>query len=148
MSHFLDTSALLKRYILEDGTAAVDAIFTEGPPYISSLSLVEAVSVFRRLLDVKAVIKEQDFQDLKARLFADVDAGSVTVVPLTMEEIIAGVEMASERYLTPMDALILAAAAGFRQGVPDLTFVTVNLKTGKLAEALLPILNPQDRLRR
>lgn len=142
MSHFLDTSALLKRYIPEDGTAAVDAIFAEGPPYISSLSLVEAVSVFRRLLEVKAVIKERDFQDLKARLFADIDAGSVAVVPLTMEEIIAGVEMASERRMTPMDTLILAAAAGLRRGVPDLTFVTSDRKLGKLAEALLPVLNP------
>ena len=142
MSHFLDTSALLKRYIPEDGTAAVDAIFAEGPPYISSLSLVEAVTVFRRLLEVKAVIKERDFQDLKARLFADIDAGSVAVVPLTMEEIIAGVEMASERRMTPMDTLILAAAAGLRRGVPDLTFVTSDLKLGKLAEALLPVLNP------
>ena len=123
MSHFLDTSALLKRYIPEDGTAAVDAIFAEGPPYISSLSLVEAVTVFRRLLEVKAVIKERDFQDLKARLFADIDAGSVAVVPLTMEEIIAGVEMVSERRMTPMDALILAVAAGLRRSVPDLTFV-------------------------
>ena len=142
MSHFLDTSALLKRYIPEDGTAAVDAIFAEGPPYISSLSLVEAVTVFRRLLEVKAVIKERDFQDLKARLFADIDAGSVAVVPLTMEEIIAGVEMASERRMTPMDTLILAAAAGLRRGVPDLTFVTSDRKLGKLAEALLPVLNP------
>ena len=142
MSHFLDTSALLKRYIPEDGTAAVDAIFAEGPPYISSLSLVEAVSVFRRLLEVKAVIKERDFQDLKARLFADIDAGSVAVVPLTMEEIIAGVEMVSERRMTPMDALILAVAAGLRRSVPDLTFVTSDRKLGKLAEALLPVLNP------
>ena len=142
MSHFLDTSALLKRYIPEDGTAAVDAIFAEGPPYISSLSLVEAVTVFRRLLEVKAVIKERDFQDLKARLFADIDAGSVAVVPLTMEEIIAGVEMVSERRMTPMDALILAVAAGLRRSVPDLTFVTSDRKLGKLAEALLPVLNP------
>lgn len=142
MSHFLDTSALLKRYIPEDGTTAVDAIFAEGSPYISSLTLVEAASVFRRLLEVKEMIKEEDFQALKARLLADVDAGSVTVVPLTMEEIIDGVEMASERYLTPMDALILAAAVGLRRSVPDLTFVTSDRKLSKLAEGLLPVLTP------
>lgn len=87
MRHFLDTSALLKRYIPEEGTAAVDRIFAGGPPYVSSLSLVEAVSVFRRLFEVTGVIYERDFQDLKARLLADVDAGCITVVPLGMEEL-------------------------------------------------------------
>ncbi len=50
--------------------------------------------------------------------------------------------MVSERYMTPRDALILAAA-GLRRGVPDLTFVTSDRKLGKLAESLLPVLNPE-----
>lgn len=48
-TYFFDTSALVKRYYEESGTDAVDSIIDDGGAIvITSLSVIEAVSAFRR----------------------------------------------------------------------------------------------------
>ena len=51
---FLDTSALVKHYRAEQGTARVDALFDrENDLAISELSLVELVSALQRVRKVE-----------------------------------------------------------------------------------------------
>ena len=144
MEYFLDTSALLKRYIPENGTDFIDRITGMGPVYISGLTLTEAVSVFRRLSEVKAIITEQDFQDLKIRLFADISTEIVEVVPVTTQEIITSTELLSQRYLTPVDALILATAINLKERIEDLCFICADVKLCKIAGDYLTVMNPVD----
>lgn len=145
MDYFLDTSALLKRYIPEDGTAFVDEVFAkETRAFISSLTLTEAVSVFRRLHELKGVITERDFTDLRTRLFADVADGVVEVLPLSMQDVITSTELLSLHYMTPVDALILAAAINLKQRTEDVTLVSADVKLCALAGANLPVINPAD----
>lgn len=47
--HFFDTSALVKRYYDEPGTAIVDELIESDASVVSSsLSIIETVSAFRR----------------------------------------------------------------------------------------------------
>ena len=144
MNCFLDTSALLKRYIPEDGTGFIDDLFAKGIIHISSLTLTEAVSVFRRLVEVKGLIKEEDFLALKARLLADAAEGVFEVVTVAMPAIITSIDLISLRYLTPVDALILAAAVELKRSINSLCFVSFDLKLREVAGLYLPVLNPSD----
>lgn len=78
--YFLDSSALVKRYHAESGTAAVESLFNT-PAHrlvISRLALVEVQSSFARLVRETANTAA-DFGALVARLEADVAAGILTV---------------------------------------------------------------------
>jgi predicted nucleic acid-binding protein len=70
--HFLDTSALVKRYHPEIGTPKVDLLWNAASTnlYISRLGVVEAVSVFAKKVR-SGLISAADFNLLRRRLFAD-----------------------------------------------------------------------------
>ncbi|MGE5527606.1 MAG: type II toxin-antitoxin system VapC family toxin [Patescibacteria group bacterium] len=142
MNRFLDTSALLKRYIPEVGTEAVDRILSGCSVYISSLTLTEAVSAFRRLWEVRRVMDERAFRDLRAHLLADVGRGVVEVVPLTAQDVVVSLEMLDGQYLTPINALILASAVNLRRRIADLVFVSADTKLCAAAEPLMKVVNP------
>ena len=69
MPHFIDTSALFKRYQPEKGTALVSQILQESdePVFISSITIIEIVSNLKRLCDVDKITTEEQF--LKAADF-------------------------------------------------------------------------------
>lgn len=58
MNIFCDTSALIKKYILEAGSDKLDAVMGEADAvYISAITGIEAVSTFKRLLLERAIDK-------------------------------------------------------------------------------------------
>ena len=71
--YFLDSSALVKRYHAESGSADVQQLFREPAAqfFVSRLALVEVHSTLARLVREK-VLSESDFQNLVARLDDDV----------------------------------------------------------------------------
>ncbi len=144
MLYFFDTSALLKRYIPEEGTARVDNLFLEKPVHISNLSITESICVFRRLLDVKRIISEKEFILLKERIFADIADGSLEVAELTAKDIITGFDLLNSCYITPLDSLILASAINMKQYNTKISFICADEKLCKLANQFMKIINPLE----
>jgi uncharacterized protein len=82
--YFLDSSALVKRYHQETGSAHVDQLF-QAPGnrfFISRLALVEVHSSFARLVR-EDVLTESDFDKLILRLDDDVASGALTVAAVS-----------------------------------------------------------------
>jgi predicted nucleic acid-binding protein len=78
--YFFDSSALVKRYHRESGSAQVESLLAEPGDrfFISRLALVEVHSTFARLVREKT-LNEADFARLTARLREDVASGLFTV---------------------------------------------------------------------
>ena len=62
MRYYLDTSALVKRYIQESGSKLIDRTFDEADEIlVSAVTRIEAISAFRRLMGEKN-ISEADYK--------------------------------------------------------------------------------------
>ncbi len=138
---FLDTSALLKRYLKESGTEAVDALFEEeGERYVSSLGLLEIFSILQRLHAVVRLLSTEDYVRLRAAVLSDIDTGRVTVANAAPADIQAAAQVLSRRYLTAVDALQIALAGGLG---PSGIFVSSDAKLNRSAtEEGLQVLDP------
>ena len=79
--HFHDTSAAVKRYRSELGTAKVDALLADPAShhYLSTLAVVEPHSVFGRLVR-EGKITAAEFHRLRGRLLNDIASGLWRVV--------------------------------------------------------------------
>lgn len=78
---FFDTSALVKRYYLEAGTEAVDDLIeSEASVVISSLSVIETVSAFRRKHN-RDELSEAEMNRLLSEFFREA-LGEFLIVPL------------------------------------------------------------------
>lgn len=82
--YFFDSSALVKRYHTETGTAEVEALFAspEDRFFISRLALVEVQSSLARLVR-EGTLTATNFGELKARLADDVAAGILHVAAVS-----------------------------------------------------------------
>lgn len=129
MNVFLDTSALVKRYVEEPGSDAVAEILAGAEGLVvSSLCLPECVSAFRRLAR-DGHMSDEDYEELKGHLLGDLsDAVICHVVPNVLE---LAVDHLERHPLRTLDALQLACA---RAALPDL-FVTADRKQGEAARA-------------
>lgn len=68
---FFDTSALVKRYATEPGTEEVDDLIEgDDTVVISSLSIIETVSVFRRKYN-REQISERAMNELLSKFFEE-----------------------------------------------------------------------------
>lgn len=142
--YFLDTSALFKRYVTEEGSDVVSALFLqETGLVISSITISEVVSNLRRLVDVSGLIDEEQYRGLKAVFFADIADGRLEVVELTTAVIIQSSEIISKAYMKPIDAIQLAVALSVRN--ENLTFVCSDKALCKRASIEgLTVLNPAE----
>lgn len=140
-TYFIDTSALLKAYISEEGTDALDAIFQEDAPrYISTMGLIEAISTFQRLLSIEGSLSRPQFEQLCARLLAGVASGRLLVSGVTSLDVRAALELEAIQYLTAVDATQIAIAKGLGGGV---VFVSSDAKLNRVAcEHGLRVLHP------
>lgn len=113
MIHFLDASALVKRYVLEAGTEAVEALFRSGQPLaISRLSLIEVPSALCR----RAREGDLSAGDLMLAL-GDLarDAEQLLVVELDAPLTAAATALLQRHALRAGDAAQLGAAVMLRQ---------------------------------
>jgi len=141
VTYFLDTSALFKRYISEEGSDAIANLFdSEGLLLISAVTLCETVSNLRRLSDIDKVIDEKEFEALRATFLGDVADGRLEVMELTTPIVLASLDIISSRFLTPIDALQIATALSLPEKP---VFVCADQKLNQVAmEYGLPALDP------
>ena len=113
--YFLDSSALVKRYHTEHGTADLDALInTSGHRFfISRLALVEVQSSLARLVR-EGSLHEIGFRQLVTRLEDDVAAGILTVMALSSRRLeeAAGIlgTLGLRHNMRTLDVLQLASA--------------------------------------
>jgi len=113
--YFLDSSALVKRYHQESGTAQVEGLFQEPSNrlFISRLALVEVHSCFARLVR-EGVLREADFSRLIARLEEDVASGVLMVAAVSSHRLQGASSLLGTHGLTntvrTLDAIHLATA--------------------------------------
>jgi predicted nucleic acid-binding protein len=146
---FFDSSASVKHYLPETGTAKVDALLAEAGArsFLSELGVVELQAVFARQVRT-GQISAADFALFRGRFLADVAAHLWTVLPLTSSEFhLAQVLLARHgltRNLRTLDALQLAVALTQHAATPLAHFVCADLNLHHLATAEgLAVLNPE-----
>jgi len=113
--YFLDSSAPVKRYHMESGTADVETLFKEPGNrfFISRLALVEVQSSLARLVR-ETTLTEKVFRELAGRLEDDVAAGILIVLAVGSRRLEGAAAVLSTHGLThnvrTLDAIHLATA--------------------------------------
>jgi len=146
---FFDTSAIVKRYHVEVGSAEVDALLREvgARHFVSELGVVEFHSVFARLVRTRQ-ITPADFTLLQGRFLADIAAGLWQVVPVTAVVFLRAQQQLVRHGLVAglktLDSIQLAVAMGLHATAPLAAFVTAdaNLASVAAAEGLI-VVNPE-----
>ncbi len=147
-SYFFDTSALVKHYHPEQGTAEVDRILNEpGSRYIvSRLLVVEIHSAFAMKVRTQ-VIALQDFQQFQKRFANDLATRRFQAIRMLQGHFHEAAQLLSKYAPTQsfrtLDALQLAVALDLhRKGLID-HFVCADDKFCKVAQAEgLSVINP------
>jgi predicted nucleic acid-binding protein len=124
---FLDTSALVKRFVEEDGTAVLLALMDQDPDWAASaLAMAEAeVTLCHRGLDER----EEAAQRLRLRR----DWERFTVVPVDAQCLLEAAEIGCTAKVRTLDAIHLAAAARLPK---PLAFVTFDRRQAAAAPGL------------
>lgn len=127
MSLYVDSSALLKRYVAEPDSDAAEALLRSDPSLLTARhTIVEVRRNLVRLLD------ERDAAAARSAFQSDLDAFAMIELDETTCETAAGIaELTGVRTL---DALHLAAAQ--RVGGPAVPFVTFDLRQAQAARTL------------
>ena len=136
--HFLDTSALVKHYHQENGTAQVNQIIDDPSSvlFISRLTLVEIVSGFA--IKVRTGEFDDSEFDRLAALFSDhVARGHYRVVRLLNRHFVLAQGLIKTHGLTrqirSLDAIQLAAALILHRTTPIDDFVCADLRLATVA---------------
>jgi predicted nucleic acid-binding protein len=131
--YFLDSSALVKRYHQEAGSAKVDSLF-EAPSsrfIISRLAVVEFHSTSARLVR-EETLTPRDFGRLIARLEADVAAGLLAVAAVSSLRFGEAAALLGTLGLTSnlraLDSIHLATAQALHARSPLAAFVAADKK--------------------
>ena len=139
--YFFDTSALFKRYVQEEGSDIVDGLFEDGNSlFISSITLCEVISNLRRLVDVDGIITEKEFDLLKSTFLGDVADEQLDLIELNTGILLESLEIISNKYVTPLDAIQLASALSLAEKP---IFVCSDRKLLRITKGYgLEVLNP------
>ena len=142
-TYFLDTSALFKRYVYEQGSGFMDRLFSEKSSiYISTVTLCEITSNLRRLVDIDNLISEKEFTTIKAVFLGDIGNEIIDIIDLTPSIILKSLDICSGEYVTPLDSIQLSSALSIA-GKP--IFVCSDIKLLRLAAKWgLQTVNPGD----
>lgn len=147
--HFYDTSAAIKHYRAEAGTARVDGLLTDTASrhYLSTLGVVEIHSAFARLVRT-GQITPAEFGRLRGRLLSDIASGMWRIVQVTPADFQQAQQLlvrhGPTRSLRTLDALQLAVALALHALGPldDFLSADANLCLVAAAEALT-VINPE-----
>lgn len=116
LNYFIDTSALFKRYVFEKGSQTINHIFAEkANRYISVVTLCEVTSNLRRLVDVDKILYETEFTQVKSTFLGEIGNEILDVIDLTPSIILKSMDICSENYVTPLDAIQLASALTLKE---------------------------------
>ena len=146
---FYDTSAAVKHYRNELGTAKVDSILadTASHHYLSTLGVVEMHSVFARLVRT-GKITSAEFLRLRGRLLGDIASGLWRIVQVTPADFQQAqqllVQHGTTRSLRTLDALQLAVALALHVIAPLDDFICADANLCLIAAAEgLAVINPE-----
>ena len=127
MSIYVDTSALLKRYIEEDESAACEKLMLADPSWVTArLTWVEVLRNLGRLL--------QGPERARARSAFRTDWSRMLVVELDATTCDRAGDLAESLQVRSLDALHLAAAE--RAGARALPFLTYDVRQAQVARSL------------
>jgi len=148
--HFLDTSALVKRYVQETGTDKIDALFADPTNHIhiSRLSVTEWHSVLARKVRTGEVTRRA-YQNALAHFYADLRGGRLSTIEWSRQHFRSSVRLLKQYGLSQairsLDALQLAVAEILhKRGEVD-QFVCADRALCTLARARgLTVLNPEE----
>lgn len=144
MTHYLDTSALVKLYVEESGSRAVRGLFESDTELATCrLSVVEAASAFSRRARTVAGASRQLAR--VTRQLSD-DLATMRLVEVTPEIIDGAAKLCAVHALRAYDAVHLSSAKKLsRDIVPELVFVCADRTLAAAAEEEgLAILVPAD----
>jgi len=127
VSTYVDSSALLKRYVEEADSAAADALLRVDRELLTARhTIVEVRRNLARLLSGRALAAAR-------RAFAD-DLRSISIIELDETTCESAAMIAETAGVRTLDALHLAAAQ--RVSAPGVGFVTFDLRQAQAARAL------------
>jgi predicted nucleic acid-binding protein len=147
--HFFDTSAVVKHYRPEVGTAKVDGLLALAGSrhFISALTIVEVHSVLARLVRT-GHLPLADCQAIQARFLADVASGLWQTVQVTAADFPQAQQLLMRHALTSslrtLDAIQLAVALALHASSPLDSFVCADANLCKVAASEgLKVINPE-----
>ena len=126
--YFVDSSALVKRYVLETGTAWVRGITRQTPStviYIAHITAVEVTSAVARLRKGRTLTSKKASSILHR--FRQHLAGRCTVIEITPTLLNEATRLANTHALRAYDVVQLAAALEINQKEQDAGFAPVTL---------------------
>jgi len=132
-TYFFDTSALVKRYHEEQGTEQVDEILDdeETAILISSLTVIESVSAFRRKHN-RGDITELEMQQLLSVFFREA-LDDFVIVPLEESLLTFSFDLVLEDDLRTLDSLQLSAGLSLAEEMSGIQFATADTDLGDVA---------------
>jgi predicted nucleic acid-binding protein len=146
---FFDTSATVKHYLPETGTAKVDSLLAEvgARHFLSDLGVVELQSVFARQVRT-GQITAADFALFRRRFLADIASGLWTGLPVSGRDFHHAQQLLARHGLTrslrTLDAIQLAVAVARHATTPLHTFVCADLNLNYVAASEgLTVMNPE-----
>ena len=134
-NYFIDTSALFKRYIHEQGTGQLDDIFNQDAEiYISDITIIEVISNLKRKNEITKELENSVYKKIKSEFFNDIAQGNIKTSGVLSATIIEAVDLLDKSYLTPMDSIQLATALQLNADNGNTVFICSDKKLCKLAE--------------
>lgn len=132
-TYFFDTSALVKRYHEEQGTERVDEILDDEEPeiLISSLTVIESVSAFRRKHN-RGDVTESEMQQLLSVFFREA-LDDFVIVPLEESLLTFSFDLVLEDDLRTLDSLQLSAGLSLAEEMSDIQFATADTALADVA---------------
>ncbi len=128
---YFDASALVKRYVRENGSTAVRRLLSSDTPVMSRLSEVEVASALMRLAREGALTAAERDRAL-ATFAADVEA--VTVVELTHVVTAGATKLLRRHQLRAGDAIQLASCLLIQEQISEaLPFVAFDRRLTEVA---------------
>ena len=130
MRIFLDSSALVKRHIQEEGTSEVIELCRDAAEIaVSVICITEVLSACNRLVREKLITKKQ-YSLIKNEFLLDIDAA--TIIDLTSEVIVHSITCLESGTIRSMDALHIGTALVYECDV----FVTGDSKQKDIAKKM------------
>lgn len=127
MTTYVDSSALLKRYVREPDSSLADRLLLSDSVLVTSW--VTLIEVQRNLA---RVLEGADLREAKGQLAADLDAMALVAVDETVCR--AAADIGEQLAVRSLDAIHLASAQ--RLVIPALSFVTFDLRQAQAARSL------------
>ena len=142
MNLFIDTSALIKKYIDEIGSDKIDDLMDKADTiYISAITEIEAYSTFKRLL-VENAISKNDYKTLKNEFY--IDSNYYTTVEFYINVINNAKILIEEHQLKTLDSIQLGSALLINDEIDYFVVCDEKLSKSGKQEKLI-IINPNEQ---